>query len=144
MPSVGNVERSAGAVVFHRAGRQICYLLLHYEEGHWDFPKGHIEKGEKTEQTVHREIEEETGIRSVRLIPNFKETIRYFFWSEKKRILKFVVYLLAQTSQKKVALSYEHQGYLWLPFPEALSQITFATSRKVLEKAHAFLELKKP
>lgn len=138
MPSV--VERSAGAVVFRRVGGKIFYLLLHYGEGHWDFPKGHIEKGEKTEETVRREIEEETGIQKMQFVADFKETIRYFFWSGKRRILKFVVYLLAQTPQKEVVLSHEHIGYLWLPMPEALSRVTFATSRSVLEKAHKFLD----
>ena len=137
MPSV---ERSAGAVVFRRVRGEIQYLLLHYEEGHWDFSKGHVEKGEKTEQTVRREIEEETGVRKIRFVPHFKETIRYFFWSRKRRILKFVVYLLAQTSQKKVILSHEHTGYLWLPASDAISQITFTTSRKVFEKAQKFLD----
>ena len=118
----------------------IYYLLLHYEEGHWDFPKGHIEKGEKTEQTIRREIEEETGIRNVRFVPEFQETVRYFFWSGKRRILKFVVYLLAETSERKVTLSHEHVGCLWLPVPGATSQITFATSRKILEKADTFLK----
>ena len=32
------------------------YLLLHYESGHWEFAKGHIEKGESEEQTVRREL----------------------------------------------------------------------------------------
>ena len=139
VPTRSAVERSAGAIVFRRASGKIYYLLLHYEEGHWDFPKGHVEKGEKTEQTVRREIEEETGIQTIRLIPEFKETIRYFFFSGKRRILKFVVYLLAQTSQKKVMLSHEHTNSLWLPASEAVPRITFATSRKVLEKADRFL-----
>ena len=138
MPSV---ERSAGAVVYHRAKkREIYYLLLHYGQGHWDFPKGHVERGEKTEQTIRREIKEETGIRRIRFAPNFKETIRYLFWNHQKRILKFVVYLLAQTPHKKVSLSHEHSSYLWLSYPEALSQVTFDTSRNVLKKAQRFLE----
>jgi len=133
------VERSAGAVVFRRSGRGSSYLLLLYGKGHWDFPKGHIEKGERTEETIRREIREETGIRRIRFIPNFKETIRYGFSHQQRKILKFVVFLLAQTSQKKISLSREHTHYLWLAYEEALSQITFATSRNVLQKAHTFL-----
>ncbi len=39
-------EISAGAVIVRntRSGRK--YLLLKNQKGHWDFPKGHIEKGE--------------------------------------------------------------------------------------------------
>ena len=133
------VERSAGAVIFRKEAKKILYLLLHYEEGHWDFPKGHIEKGEKTEETIRREIREETGITDLAFVDGFKETIRYFFWAGKKRILKFVVYTLAETSQKDVKLSFEHIDHAWLSFEEAKAKITFATSRKVLEKANAFL-----
>ena len=133
------VERSAGAVIFRKEKNVPLYLLLHYEEGHWDFPKGHIEKGEEIWETVRRELREETGITELVFVNGFKETIRYFFMSKKMRILKFVVYYLSQTPQKEVTLSFEHTGYAWLPFPEAQKQLTFATSRKVLEKAHAYL-----
>lgn len=133
------VERSAGAVIFRREGKKIIYLLLHYEEGHWDFPKGHIEKGEETEETVRREIEEEARISELTFIPGFKETIRYFFQHKGKRILKFVAYLLAETRQKEVTLSHEHVAHAWLPFGEAKGKITFSTSRKVLEKANHYL-----
>ena len=134
------VERSAGAVIFRKGAKEPFYLLLHYEEGHWDFPKGHIEPDEKIAQTIRREIREETGIIRLTFFPGFKETIRYFFWAEKKRILKFVVYYLARTPQKEVKLSSEHVGYEWLPFPEAHQRITFATGRKVLKKAHTHLK----
>ena len=133
------VERSAGAVIFREEKKGPLYLLLHYEEGHWDFPKGHIEAEEKTEGTIRREVREETGITRLTFVKGFKETIRYFFWANKIRILKFVVYSLARTSQKKVKLSSEHIGYEWLPFSEATERITFATSRKVLNKARAAL-----
>jgi len=133
------VERSAGAVIFRREKGKVLYLLLHYEEGHWDFPKGHVEKGEKTEETIRREVREETGITDLAFVDGFKETIRYFFWAGKKRILKFVVYTLAETPQKDVKLSFEHVDHIWLPFEEAKAKITFATSRRVLQKGDAFL-----
>jgi len=134
------VERSAGAVIFRKVAKELFYLLLHYEEGHWDFPKGHIEPGEKTVETIRREVREETGIVRLTFLPGFKETIRYFFWAKKKRILKFVVYSLTRTSQKKVRLSSEHVGYEWLPFSEAQARITFTTSRRVLKKAQGHLK----
>lgn len=134
------VERSAGAVIFRKGTKEALYLLLHYEEGHWDFPKGHIEAGEKTEETVRREVHEETGISRLVFVKGFKETIRYFFRVKKSRILKFVVYYLAGTSQRKVKLSSEHVSYKWLPFSEAKERITFATSQKVLKRAHATLK----
>ncbi len=60
------------------------YLLLHYTAGHWDFPKGHVEHGESNEKTARREIEEETGIKELKILPEFKETIHYFFKQNKQ------------------------------------------------------------
>lgn len=133
------VERSAGAIIFREEGKELLYLLLHYGEGHWDFPKGHVEPGEKTEETVRREVQEETGMTQLDFVSGFNETIRYFFMSNKKRVLKFVAYRLARTSQKEVTLSFEHTSSAWLPFSEAMKRVTFATSRKVLGKAHRHL-----
>ena len=49
-------EKSCGAIVFKKEKQGIKYLLLHYEAGHWDFPKGNQEKNKKEEQTAAREI----------------------------------------------------------------------------------------
>ena len=72
------VEKSAGAVIFRKEDDKIYYLLLHYQGGHWDFPKGNIEKGEKLEDTVRREVKEETGIENIKFALGFKEAIKYF------------------------------------------------------------------
>ena len=60
-------EKSAGAVVF-RKEKEPLYLLLHYEAKHWDFPKGHVEENESDNETVKREVEEETGIKDIEII----------------------------------------------------------------------------
>ena len=38
-------------------------LLLQYPQGHWSFPKGHVEEGDANHHiTASRELSEETGI----------------------------------------------------------------------------------
>ncbi|MBI4549011.1 MAG: NUDIX domain-containing protein [Ignavibacteriae bacterium] len=111
------------------------FLLLHYGLGHWDFPKGNIEKGEKQEDTVRREIAEETGITRIKFIDGFRETIKYFYKWKGQNIFKIVVYYLVETRQKNVTLSDEHQGYAWLPYTEAFKKLTFKNSKDVLNKA---------
>jgi len=161
------VEKSAGAIIFIRdhfpekaltqkqnakngAGvrkddGEIYYLLLQYpsasrnQKEYWDLPKGHIEKGEKLEDTVKREVEEETGLTDIQFVREFKETIRYFFKWGDKNILKFVTFYLAETKTKDIKISEEHLGYKWLPYSEAIEQLTYKNAKDVLQKANEFL-----
>jgi 8-oxo-dGTP pyrophosphatase MutT (NUDIX family) len=68
-------ERSAGALVFRRTASGPVYLLLKYPAGHWDFPKGNIEKGETPLDAMHREVREETGLVAVRPLEGFEHLI---------------------------------------------------------------------
>lgn len=137
------IEKSAGAVVFRREDDEIYYLLLHYQSGHWDFPKGNIEKGEKIEETVRREVKEETGIEDLKFIEGFKENIKYFYKLKGENIFKIVTFLLAETKTKKIKISWEHIGYKWLPYEEALKQLTFENAKEILKKAQRFLQCAK-
>jgi 8-oxo-dGTP pyrophosphatase MutT (NUDIX family) len=132
------VEKSAGAVVFRKERGVLKYLLLHYQSGHWDFPKGNIEKGESLEETVKREIKEETGIFNLNFVPGFKKSIEYFYKLKGKNIFKIVTFFLVETETKKVKISWEHRGYKWLLYGEALEQLTFKSAKEVLQKAHQF------
>ena len=133
------IEKSAGAIISREEKGKIYYLLLHYESGHWGFPKGHIEKGENLEDTVRREVKEETGIGDIKIIKGFKEWIRYFFKLEGKNIFKIVTYLLAETKTKEVKISWEHTGYKWLSHEEAVKQLTFENTKEILKKANNFI-----
>jgi 8-oxo-dGTP pyrophosphatase MutT (NUDIX family) len=136
------VEKSAGAIIFRKEDEKPLFLLLHYPSGsrnqkeYWDLPKGHIEEGEKPEDTVKREVEEETGLKDVKFFEGFKETIKYFFKRESENILKFVSFYLLETKTKEVKISFEHLGFEWLPYEEALVKLTFKNARDVLEKAN--------
>jgi 8-oxo-dGTP pyrophosphatase MutT (NUDIX family) len=130
-------EISAGTVVFRDSPPK--FLLLHYSAGHWDFPKGNIEAGEKPEQTALRELEEEAGIEG-RIMPGFKEKISYFYRRGAETVHKEVIFFLAEAAPGKVTLSWEHKGFRWLPFREALSQLTFRNAKGLLEKANSFLK----
>lgn len=147
------VERSAGAVVYRDTKKGRMYLLLQHEDrmnaraakppaGHWDFPKGHLEKGETGEDAARRETFEETGIAIARFVPGFKKTIRYFVKAGEKRRLKFVAFFLARTRQEKVKMSFEHRGYAWLGYREAHKRLAYPDAKSVLKKAEYLLRKK--
>lgn len=132
-------EKSCGAIVFQKQKDNVKYLLLHYEAGHWDFPKGKQEKNETEEKTVHREIKEETGIEDIEFIDGFKETIKYFYKKGEETIYKEVVFFLAKSATEQVKLSFEHIGYAWLSYDNAFKKLTFNNSKELLRKANQFL-----
>ncbi|MBZ9572348.1 NUDIX domain-containing protein [Patescibacteria group bacterium] len=132
-------EKSAGAVIFRQERNKTYYLLLESQAG-WSFPKGVINRDEKPQDTARREIKEETGIEDIEFTPGFKENIKYFFKLKDKTIFKIVTFYLAETKTKEVRTSFEHIGYKWLPYEEALEQLTFKNAKEVLEKANNFLK----
>ncbi len=134
-------ETSAGALIFRddpvRSIR--LFLVLHYPAGHWDFPKGAVEKGETLEQAAKREIFEETGIRIDSFIPGFKKEIEYYYRRQNNLAHKRVIFFLAATNESKVRISYEHSGYDWLTFDQLLRRLTFENAKNVLREANSFL-----
>jgi bis(5'-nucleosidyl)-tetraphosphatase len=131
-------ERSAGAVVYREAGEGRLFLLLQ-NAGKWDFPKGGVEKGESELQTVVREVEEETGLKDLTLVPGFRKVIEYFYRRDGKNVHKQVVYLLGITSEDKVKISFEHQSFGWFPYQQALEKASYDNSKVTLTEAEKFI-----
>lgn len=131
-------ERSAGAVVFRNAPGGRMYLLLQ-NAGRWDFSKGGVEKGESELQTVMREVEEETGIKDLQIVPGFRKVIEYFYRRGGKNIHKQVIYLLGSTTSEAVKISFEHQGYGWFAYKDAVQKASYNNSKIILNEAERFV-----
>ncbi len=123
-------EKSCGAVIINREGK---ILLIRQNAGHWDFPKGHVEKGETEEETALREVEEETGLK-VKLLDGFRETINY---EVKDHVPKEVVFFAALTGENPVITNQQEEvsdsGFFTAE--EAEKTITFEKNREILQKA---------
>lgn len=133
-------ETSAGAVLYSINDKsEPDYLILNYSHGHWDFPKGNIEKGETELETVRREISEETGINDIKIIDGFKQEISYKYRKKSKLINKMVIYYLAETKLRNVTLSFEHINFEWLNFDKALEKLSFENSKRVLKMANVYI-----
>lgn len=135
-------EISAGAVIFRREGKNTKFLLLYHGKGYWNFPKGKIEKGERSFQTFLREVEEETGIarRDMKIIPVFRVTDKYLFFRQQKPIFKIVIFYLVETHKRDIKLSHEHEGYGWFAPKDAIHISKYRNSKAIIKKAHDFIE----
>ena len=140
------MEKSCGVVLFN--GQKV--LLLQYAtgqkegdwelQGHWDFPKGHVDKGETEVETATRELEEETGIKNIIFLDKFRKTINYNIQKGDRNIAKEVVFFVATTVEKEINLSHEHVDYGLFDFTSALKQLTYDNARSVLSEAIFFYE----
>ncbi len=55
------IEKSCGVIVYRIQIEKIEFLAVKSKvNGHWGFPKGHMENHESEEQTAKREVFEET------------------------------------------------------------------------------------
>ncbi|HQT45082.1 MAG TPA: NUDIX domain-containing protein [Candidatus Micrarchaeota archaeon] len=134
-------EHSCGFVLFRQLGEKRYYLLMHYKAGHWDFAKGHVEEGESEEQTARRELEEETTIRRVSVLPGFRYEYVYEFGGKNGRATrsKRVTFMLARTDEQEVRISHEHRGARWVPYSAAMRMVTFENAKRMQQAAEEFL-----
>ena len=59
-------------------------------DGAWQFPQGGIEKGEKEEETLFRELREELGNEKFEIISKYPDKINYYFPKHIKHGEKYI------------------------------------------------------
>ncbi len=135
-------ELSIGAVIYTNT-QQFRFLLLEYKAGHIGYVKGGIKEGETQQETLLREVKEETRIAKLNILPGFKSIVKYTYNLNGENIFKRVIFYLAQTPNKKVTLSSEHKDYFWLPYNQAHNKLSFPEQKELLEKAYKHLKEEK-
>ena len=130
-------ETSAGGVVFRVLNGEPVYLLIRDSYGHWGFPKGHVERGERSDTAALREVMEETGVRSPSLEGSI-EKIEWFFRFRGALIHKRCEFFLMHTdvADTKPQRAEGITACKWAPVEEALSLIEYENARAVLRRAH--------
>lgn len=68
------VVKAGGGLVYNSKGE----VLFIFRNGKWDLPKGGTEKNETMEETAIREVEEETGVTSLKITNKLQKTYHIF------------------------------------------------------------------
>ena len=132
-------EYSAGGMVVDGidGDKQLAVLIGRVDRRgrtQWTLPKGHIEVGERAEQTAVREITEETGIRGDVLAA--MGSIEYWFRAENHMVHKTVHhYLLRFLDGELCASDYEVGEVAWVPLEEVRTRLAHADERQLVEVA---------
>ncbi|MDP6010934.1 MAG: NUDIX domain-containing protein [Candidatus Poseidoniaceae archaeon] len=131
------METSCGMVVINLGN----ILILEYPQGHWDFPKGHIEDDDASRiAAAIRELEEETGINDIVIINGFEERTEYQFRHKGKKVEKQVYWYIGETEMMEIQLSHEHRDHLWLDWEQAMEMLTHIESKEVLSAAQEHMK----
>ena len=90
--------QAAGGLVFNEKGR----VLIIKRKGRWDLPKGKLEKGEETQYSAIREVQEECGINTPE-IQNLLHVTYHAYSQEGVLILKKTYwYKMIYNGQKRL------------------------------------------
>ena len=125
-------EFSAGGIIIK--DRKLLLVKVKNLSGKivWTFPKGHIEKSEKIENTALREVSEETGY-SCKIIKPLGKT-QYNFTHQSKFISKKVVWFLMSPLKKIGIHDHEILTTRWVKISEAKKYLKYETDLQLLEK----------
>ena len=133
-------EKSAGGVVVRFAGNEPLFLLIRDSYGHWGFPKGHLERGERAEVAARREVIEETGLPSVDLVGAIA-SIDWRFRFRGTLIHKHCEFFLMETASQATRPQ-KSEGITackWSTFDDARRLLAYENARGVLQRAQAML-----
>lgn len=138
---------SAGGIVLRESSCQSqeskkeLEILVAQHSGHhgWDFPKGHIESGESSQQAAIREVEEETGVKA-EIIERVGD-VKYFYFEEGTRVLKTVVYFLMKyVGEGEATTAFETSDMVWLEPDKVSDKLTFKDTKKLWAEAKKKIE----
>ncbi len=125
-------------------------LMLYWDEFGWySLPAGGIDKNEKVEEAVAREVFEETGYK-VKPIERLGGIIEEHFYADNKKVWRkrfdqpMLCQLLDDKQSKVSNEEFSRHKAIWLPIDEALQKITHPFNKigidRYLKKNYAFTD----
>jgi 8-oxo-dGTP pyrophosphatase MutT (NUDIX family) len=126
-------------VVYKLVNQKPEYLILkrkkHWKG--WEFTKGGIEKGESKEETVKREVKEETGLK-IKKLNKFNIQGKYFYKNalrDRKETIgqTYCLYSAEVFPGRVIFDKREHSKYIWLNYENAEKKLTWSNQKRCLK-----------
>jgi len=134
-PSIQEVvrETTAGGIVYRKNGDKVEILLTQDAKDRWTIAKGHVEEGEVTRETAEREIQEETGLKDMRVL-DWLGKINFRYRRQNSLVLMTMHVYLVQALGDTNALKKEEwmNGIGWFSVADALDKIEYEDIGKLI------------
>ncbi len=127
-------ETTAGGVIYRRNEKgEVEFLLAQDAKDRWTVPKGHIEPGETPRQTAEREIQEETGLKEMKVLNHLGKT-QFRYRRQNSLVLMtmhiFLVKALGDTN--RLVKEEWMNGIGWFSFAETIDKIEYEGIEKLI------------
>ncbi len=128
-------ETTAGGVIFRRAKDtdKLEILLIQDAKDRWTIPKGHVEEGEVPKQTAEREINEETGLKEMKVF-NWLGKVNFRYRRGQVLVLMTMHIYLVQALGDTEDLNPEDwlNDIKWFPATVAIDKIAYDDIGKLI------------
>lgn len=130
--------RKSGAIII-RNNNGITEILLEYRAREylkdWTFPKGGIDAGETPEETVKREIREETGL-EIELLGGLSAI--YYQNKHDGNVKQYM--FLAKPLTQNLAAEFKGDKVEWVPLDQASKRLSYQNLKDYLEEIKSKLD----
>ncbi|HTL82316.1 MAG TPA: NUDIX domain-containing protein [Bacteroidia bacterium] len=125
---------AAGGLVHNMEGK----ILLMMRHGKWDLPKGKVEHGEKIRDAALREVEEECGVKHLRVVKELAPTYHTYVQDD-KYILKKTHWFEMESRIESLLMPQTEEGITevkWMTKEEVKKAMenTYASIREILSR----------
>ena len=120
-------EKSCGCIIIN----DNKVLLVQQNDGHWGFPKGHMEENETEIQTAIREVKEETN-----LDVKIEEKRRYVntYMCREDTTKDVILFLATPTNSDIKPQEEEIKKIEWFDMDKAIERITYDNTKTILRQ----------
>lgn len=141
------MEISAGGVVYYQSKNKnkkskTQILLIKDSYDRWALPKGHLEQKESIWKAALREVQEETGLKDLKIIRKINYT-KYFFKEKGRLILKIVYLFLMQALDPILNIQkQEIHDAKWFNPQSAIEKTDYQNLKPIIKKAIKYINYK--